>query len=151
MTTGGKSEHFAQHLPDAIRKSLEELVFMEVNFSDTDIPLKRCDERICASLAVESPYQGDVILLISFPLLRQVARMIYPGGSRIDDDLLKDIAGELLNIIAGNLMGVTTAENETFRLGFPRQTDESAFWDVDQRVVFEMADCAGGVAATMRA
>jgi len=77
-------------------------------------------EVIAASLTVLEPKPAPIRLLMPVPTARALARSLYNSEDPdLTQDMLTDVAGELLNMIAGALMRHLLPPDTPFRLGLP--------------------------------
>ncbi len=94
----------------AIHTSLEEMLFMPVVDSSM----------LTVDVPVTSPVAGVVRILLSEAQARSIAIAGYAcEPDQLTDPMVRDMAAELVNTVAGNLMSAVLPSDQVFSLGLP--------------------------------
>ncbi|ADH85374.1 hypothetical protein [Desulfurivibrio alkaliphilus] len=76
------------------------------------------------ALLVHDPVQGEFRLLMAEPLVKHLAATVYgPVLEEIDEAIENDFLAELLNTIAGRLLGEMLPPECSFQLGLPESRE----------------------------
>lgn len=76
------------------------------------------------ALLVHDPVQGEFRLLMAEPLVKRLTATVYgPVGEKIGEAMENDFLAELLNTIAGRLLGEMLPPECSFQLGLPESRD----------------------------
>lgn len=107
-------------LVDATAETIENMAFMEVVGADKTTPYDEHLVRLRLEILINKPFAGEMRLILPMDLAIQFTKNMYNlTEEEITEDLMKDVLGELINIIAGRLMADLIPEDQTFELGLP--------------------------------
>lgn len=105
---------------DATLETIENMAFMEVVKSDKSTPYDEHLVRLRVEILINKPFPGELRLVLPMNLAIQFTKNMYNlGEEEITEELIKDVLGELINIISGRLMAELVPEDQTFELGLP--------------------------------
>mgnify|MGYP006287984871 CR=1 FL=1 len=105
---------------DATLETIENMAFMEVVKSDKSTPYDEHLVRLRVEILINKPFPGELRLVLPMNLAIQFTKNMYNlGEEEISEELMKDVLGELINIISGRLMAELVPEDQTFELGLP--------------------------------
>jgi len=116
------SEHqLKDFLESAVIETVENMAFVEVVQTDKSTPYDEHLVRLRVEILVNAPFPGEIRLVVPISLAMIFAQNMYNlEEKKITDDLIHDVLGELVNIIAGRLMAEIISDNQTFQLGLPQ-------------------------------
>lgn len=80
--------------------ALQELV-NTIAFVDSAIPLMQTGPSVSATITLQRPVPGQMILILSADTAVQLATRYLPEGTVLTEELIDDVAGEFGNVIAG--------------------------------------------------
>ena len=107
-------------LTDVTLDAIENMAFMEVTKSDTLTPYDEHLVRLRVEILINKPFPGEMRLILPIGLVSQFTQNMYNiDEADVNDDTMKDVLGEMINIIAGRLMTEITPPDEMFELGLP--------------------------------
>jgi len=107
-------------LVDATLETIENMAFMEVVKSERTTPYDEHLVRLRLEILINSPFPGEMRLVLPMDLAIQFTKNMYNlSEEEITEDLMKDVLGELINIISGRLMADLIPGDQTFDLGLP--------------------------------
>lgn len=113
-------EEFAQALGRALTETLENMAFMEARACPQGEGPGREEQRLCVSLPILAPVQGELRLCAPRQLLQKVAAVIFlRNEEEIDEQILLDTAAELINTLAGRFLSRLLSPSQLFQLGLP--------------------------------
>lgn len=115
-------EDFALALGRALTETLENMAFMEALACPQDDGTGHEEQRLCVSLPILDPVQGELRLCAPRQLLQKVAAIIFLcDEEEIDEQILLDTAAELINTLAGRFLSRLLSPRQLFQLGLPTQ------------------------------
>ena len=107
-------------LVNATLETIENMAFMEVVKSDKTTPYDEHLVRLRLEILINKPFPGEMRLVLPMDLAIQFTKNMYNlTEEEITEELMKDVLGELINIISGRLMADLIPEDQTFDLGLP--------------------------------
>jgi CheY-specific phosphatase CheX len=96
------------------------MAFIELLPSETFTPYDEHLVRLRLEILINKPFPGEMRLVLPMDLAIQFAKNMYNMAEEdITEGLMKDVLGELINIISGRLMAELIPEDQTFDLGLP--------------------------------
>jgi len=112
------SERLRRVIAQAVAATIEDMAFSIVEPVEDAVPTG--GDVISTSLRLIEPRSAELWLLLPRDTGRALARSLYSiEDAAITDALLRDVAGELLNTIAGNVMRAVLPPDTRFELGLP--------------------------------
>ena len=119
----------------AVIESVESMTFTEVILTDKTTPYDEHMVRLRVEIRIDEPFPGEIRLITPLSLAVTFAQNMYNlEKTDVSDALLADVLGEIINIIAGRIMGDLLAADKTFRLNIPEtgpdvfiETEASSF------------------------
>ncbi len=105
----------------AVSESLENMLFMEPE--PTGDCSDECHSAGCrwAKLGVTAPYEGEMTMICPEELAVQITESLFGGSETTPNaDLVADAMAEILNTVAGRLLGLIVPESQVFKLGLPQ-------------------------------
>ncbi|MBU2513003.1 chemotaxis protein CheX [bacterium] len=107
-------------LTDATLETIENMAFMEVVKSEKTTPYNEHLVRLRIEILINKPFPGEMRLVLPMDLAVQFTRNMYNlSEDEITEELMKDVLGEIINIISGRLMADLVPEDQIFELGLP--------------------------------
>lgn len=107
-------------LVDATAETIENMAFMEISKTDKVTPYDEHLVRLRLEILINKPFAGEIRLILPMDLAIQFTKNMYNlTEEEITEDLMQDVLGELINIIAGRLMADLIPGDQTFELGLP--------------------------------
>ena len=107
-------------LVDATLETIENMAFTEVIRSEKTTPYDEHLVRLRLEILINKPFPGEMRLVLPVELAILFTKNMYNLGEEdITEDLMKDVLGEIINIISGRLMADLIPEDQTFELGLP--------------------------------
>ncbi len=107
-------------LVDATLETIENMAFMEVVRTEKTTPYDEHLVRLRLEILINKPFPGEMRLVLPMDLAIQFTKNMYNlAEEEINEDLMKDVLGEIINIISGRLMADLIPEDQTFDLGLP--------------------------------
>ena len=109
----------AEKIEEIVSSRIEEMTFMEVS-KLANTPALGDEKIIAASLRVYEPFQDEFGLAIERDLAFNIASSLFSAQERIiDEELVKDLTLEILNMLAGAVMATLLRDDMSFKLGIP--------------------------------
>lgn len=113
-------QKYRQKLVEVVQSSLEEIGFMEIleapDFSNYDEDI----ERYRAAILINDPLPGEIRLIMPKNLVQAIGENVYAmEEEELSEELYNDILGEMINVVAGNLMRLWIPGEEGFAMGLP--------------------------------
>lgn len=107
-------------LIDAVAETIESMAFLEVLPSEKETPYDEHLVRLRVEILVNAPFPGEIRLVLPRRLAVQFVQNMYSLEKlEVTDEILSDVLGEIVNIIAGRLMADMLPGDQTFQLGLP--------------------------------
>ncbi len=107
-------------LIEAVIETLESMAFVEVLQVDKVTPYDEHLVRLRVEILVNAPFPGEIRLVLPKSLAFIFAQNMYSLDEQdVTDDIISDVLGEIVNIIAGRLMADILPADQTFQLGLP--------------------------------
>jgi CheY-specific phosphatase CheX len=104
----------------ATLETIENMAFMEVVKSEKATPYDEHLVRLRLEILINKPFPGEMRLILPIDLAIQFTRNMYNlSEEEITENLMKDVLGELINIISGRLMAELVPSDQIFELGLP--------------------------------
>ena len=117
MNTQGR---FYQAMQQAVSQTLENMVFLEVMAHPDKTYSMPEDETVWASLLINDPVQGELVLAMPHNTLEKFTGNIFGmTEEELTETQKHDILNELLNTIAGLFMTTLLAHDQQYKLGLP--------------------------------
>jgi len=118
-------------LEGAVIETIENMAFVEVAQVEKNTPYDEHMVRLRVEILVNAPFPGEIRLVLPIALAMIFAQNMYNlDEKKITDNLMHDVLGEIINIIAGRLMAEIVPDNQTFQLGLP-EIGPDAFLETD--------------------
>ena len=118
-------------LQKAVIETIENMAFVEILPKDKISPYDEHLVRLRVEILVNAPFPGEIRLVFPISLAMIFSQNMYNLDERqITEDLIHDVLGEIINIVAGRLMADIIPSNQTFQLGLP-QIGPDAFLETD--------------------
>lgn len=115
-----QNKPFYPAMIDAVRQTLENMVFMEVaeqRGTPTEIP---AEELTWTSLLVNDPIQGELYLALPAELLKKITGNVFGlAEEEVTSSQGYDILNELLNTIAGLFLTNLLPGEQEYNIGLP--------------------------------
>lgn len=113
-----------QALQQAATVTFEEMGYMFPLERDADSELNVKD---CLSVAIDftGPMSGKFVLRIEREVLPLAAANMLGEEAPFEDEMLRDIAGEIANVICGNALPAIGGKNAVFDLSAPHITTQT--------------------------
>ncbi|MBT4525535.1 MAG: hypothetical protein HOC24_03175 [Deltaproteobacteria bacterium] len=127
--------HLREKTINAVTDTLEKIAFIEIIPSKLMSPYDESLERLKAEILINAPFSGKLRLVLSRTLAKQLVLNTYPTEKielregrfifedtnqiNIPDDILDDVLGEIVNIVAGKLMRGLIPEDQSYEIGLP--------------------------------
>lgn len=109
----------------SVAETLNQAVFMDAvraeNTPETDRSLSKAENH-WVSLPIYSPIRGTLYMVFEPTLTQEMATVMFSGESNqveVDATKVSDTLKEVVNVVAGRLMGLLCEENQVFELGQP--------------------------------
>jgi len=116
----GSAENLLEKLVDATLETIESMAFMEIQKSEASTPYDEHLVRLRVEILINKPFPGEFRLVLPVGLAVQFTQNMYNlEEDEINESLMKDVLGEIVNIISGRLMADLIPEDEIFELGLP--------------------------------
>ena len=113
------SEVLSKKIETTVASTLEKMIFMEVSVQE-DSPATEAKTPILASLKVLEPFQDKFEVAIDRELAFDIARLLFNTlKEEVTEELARDFTLEILNLLAGSIMGSLISKERHFRLGIP--------------------------------
>lgn len=107
-------------LIDATLETIENMAFMEVVKSEKTTPYDEHLVRLRLEILINKPFPGEMRLVLPMDLAIQFTKNMYNlTEEEISEDLMKDVLGEIINVVSGRLMADLIPADQTFELGLP--------------------------------
>lgn len=107
-------------LVDATLETIENMAFTEVTCSEKTTPYDEHLVRLRVEILINKPFPGEMRLVLPLGLATLFTKNMYNlSDDEITDELVKDVLGEIINIISGRLMADLIPGDQTFELGLP--------------------------------
>ena len=107
-------------LVEATLETIENMAFMEITKSDKVTPYDEHLVRLRLEILINKPFPGEMRLVLPMDLAIQLTKNMYNlTDEEISEQLMKDVLGEIINIISGRLMADLIPGDQTFELGLP--------------------------------
>ncbi|MFH2129491.1 MAG: chemotaxis protein CheX [bacterium] len=120
-----------QILDEAVRETIETMAFMEVMRGDKITPYDEHLVRLRVEILVNAPFPGEIRLVLPKSLAMVFAQNMYSlDEQEVTDEIIADVLGEIVNIIAGRLIADILPGDQTFQLGLP-QIGPDAFLETE--------------------
>lgn len=104
----------------ATLETIENMAFMEVMKSEKATPYNEHLVRLRLEILINKPFPGEMRLVLPMDLAIQFTKNMYNlAEENITENLMKDVLGELINIISGRLMAELVPSDQIFELGLP--------------------------------
>lgn len=114
------SSHLKEMVIESVVEAMEPWGFMEVVPSEDFVPYNQAIDRIRVEILVIEPFQGGVRLVLPRELAVTITHNLYSYDLKdINEGILKDLMSEVLNVIAGRLMGKIVPPSKPFKIGLP--------------------------------
>jgi len=131
-----RDEQLRDIITRAVTDTIENMAFMEVLPADQE---QRCDAAeegvVRASLLIHEPNPGELRLEMPVATASGIARVLYGvDDEALTESMVRDVAGELLNTIAGRVMKDILPGECAFKLGIPEIGDD-VFLSADRPMV----------------
>lgn len=108
-------------LVDATLETIESMAFMEIIKSEKHTPYDEHLVRLRLEILINKPFAGEMRLVLPMDLAIQFTKNMYNlSEEMITEELMKDVLGEIINIISGRLMADLIPGDQTFELGLPQ-------------------------------
>ena len=118
-------------LESAVIETIESMAFVEIVPTINKTPYDEHLVRLRVEILVNAPFPGEIRLVLPISLAMIFAQNMHNLDERqITDELIHDVLGEIINIVAGRLMADIIPSNQTFQLGLP-QIGPDAFLETD--------------------
>lgn len=118
-------------LETTVIETIESMAFVEVAQTDKHTPYNEHMVRLRVEILINAPFPGEIRLVLPISLAMIFVQNMYSlDEKQVTDDLIQDVLGEMVNIIAGRLMADIIPDNQTFQLGLP-QIGPDAFLETD--------------------
>jgi len=118
-------------LERAVADTIESMAFVEIVPTEKKTPYNEHLVRLRVEILVNAPFPGEIRLVLPISLAMIFAQNMYNLDERqITDELIQDVLGEIVNIVAGRLMAEIIPSKQTFQLGLP-QIGTDAFLETD--------------------
>jgi len=109
-----------QLLTDAVSETIETMAFLEVNKADSITPYDEHLVRLRVEILVNAPFPGEMRLVLPKSLAGLFAQNMYSLEEQdVTEEIVEDVLGEIINIIAGRLIADILPDDQTFQLGLP--------------------------------
>ncbi len=109
----------AEKIEEIVSSRIEEMTFIEVS-KIAYTPALGDEKIIAASLQVYEPFQDEFGLAIERDLAFNIASSLFSAQEKIiDEELVKDLTLEILNMLAGAVMATLLRNDMSFKLGIP--------------------------------
>ncbi len=107
-------------LVNATLETIENMAFMEVIKSDKETPYDEHLVRLRVEILINKPFPGEMRLVLPIGLAIEFAKNMYNlEEEEISEELMHDVLGEIINVIAGRLMADLIPSDQMFDLGLP--------------------------------
>ena len=133
----GKREQYLRQITiKAVIDTIENMAFMEIIPSNVMSPFDETLESLKAEILINAPFSGELKLILSKTLAKQLASNTYPAEgvsiqegrflsediNRINmpEEILEDALREIVNIVAGKLMSDLIPDKEGYEIGLPQ-------------------------------
>ncbi len=114
------SEVLSKKIETTVASTLEKMIFMEVSVQE-DSPATEAKTPILASLKVLEPFQDKFEVAIDRELAFDIARLLFNTlKEEVTEELARDFTLEILNLLAGSIMGSLISKERHFRLEIPK-------------------------------
>ncbi len=114
------AENLLNKLVDATLEAIESMAFMDIQKSESVTPYDEHLVRLRVEILVNKPFPGEFRLVLPVSLAVQFTQNMYNlEEDEINESLMKDVLGEVINIISGRLMADLIPGDKTFELGLP--------------------------------
>ncbi len=111
---------FSPAMIDAVRQTLENMVFMEIieqRGTPSEIP---AEELAWSSLLIKAPVQGELRLAVPTELLKKITGNVFGiDEEEVTTTQAYDILNELLNTIGGLFMTKLLSQEQEYKIGLP--------------------------------
>ncbi|MCP4753427.1 MAG: chemotaxis protein CheX [Proteobacteria bacterium] len=119
--TSGSQPNLLETLFDAVSDTIENMAFIEVVKVDKTTPYDEHLVRLRVEILINSPFPGEMRLVLPISLAVLFAQNMYNLEEKeITESLMKDVLGEIVNIMSGRLMAEIIPPDQTFQLGLPQ-------------------------------
>jgi CheY-specific phosphatase CheX len=106
---------------DITKETIENMTFLETLYSENKTLYDEHLVRLRAEILVNAPFAGEIRIIIPVSLaIRFASNLFTLKEEEISEEILNDVIGELINIIAGGLMKEITPSDKKFELGIPQ-------------------------------
>jgi len=114
-----------QAMITATSQTLENMIFSEaMEHFDRSYKIP-ANELIWTSILINNPVQGEIILAMSKPSLKNMTANIFSLDlDAVEDAQTNDIINELLNTIVGLFMTNLVTDNQTYQIGLPEVSED---------------------------
>lgn len=107
-------------LLDAVTETIESMAFIELLPSEKITPYDEHLVRLRVEILINAPFPGEIRLVLPKSLAFLFAQNMYSLEEKdVTDDIISDVLGEVVNIVAGRLMADILPVDQTFQLGLP--------------------------------
>lgn len=107
-------------LIEAVGDTIESMAFMEVLPGEKTTPYDEHLVRLRVEILVNAPFPGEIRLVLPKQLAFVFAQNMYSlDESGVTEEIISDVLGEIVNIVAGRLMADILPADQTFQLGLP--------------------------------
>jgi len=114
------SSFLREKLYESVVEAMEPIGFMEVEYSEDEVPYNMGVERIRVDILVEAPFPGEIRLIIPRDLGMEVTGNLHSFDSKeVTTKQLSDLLAEVLNVIAGRFMSKIVSPAIPFKIGLP--------------------------------
>jgi hypothetical protein len=104
----------------AVSETIENMTFVESVPSDRETPYDEHLVRFRVGILINAPFPGEIRLVLPVELASVfTANMHNLDENVVTDALMKDVLGELVNVIAGRVMAEVCPGNLVYHLGLP--------------------------------
>ncbi len=116
-----------QALCQAAILTFEELGFVfPVSREDDDENIN--DEKsVSSAVSFEGEFGGTLLLQVERPVLSAIAANMLGDENEYDETMLRDVLGELTNVICGNTLPAIAGKIAVFQLAAPQISDKTKF------------------------
>ncbi|MFC1591731.1 chemotaxis protein CheX [Thermodesulfobacteriota bacterium] len=119
-------EGLAEMIEASVTGTIENMAFVEVLAAQPAAEESAPGEQLMAAQLIHEPYQGEVWLCMSLPLVQELTENVYAlSAEEITDAMLEDVVAELLNTITGEVVKKVLPDDCSFKLGLPEMGEDS--------------------------
>lgn len=118
-------------IADAVSQTIESMAFVDISLSSTKTPYDEHLVRLRVEILINAPFPGEIRLVLPVSLAVSFAKNMYNLDEKeVSEEILNDVLGEIINIVAGRIMADILPEDQTFQLGLP-QVGQDVFLETE--------------------